>query len=80
LPNEAWLVAEHVARGSRANQPRPLYVLRNLYPVDGTDQDYHRAAHGTVALLFEAAARNWDTAAGVEKTLTTPRGRPNRSL
>lgn len=68
-PNEAWLVAEEIARPLRANGDRPVYVRKNLYPVDGTDQDYHRAAHGTLALLFEAAARNWGTAAKVEQTL-----------
>ena len=30
-------------------------VRRNLYSVDGTDQDWHRAAHGTLALLIEGA-------------------------
>ncbi|MEZ4312724.1 MAG: M14 family zinc carboxypeptidase [Polyangiaceae bacterium] len=62
-PNEAWLVAEHVARaipsvpmfGSRA-----VPVRKNLYTVDGTDQDHLRHAHGTLALLFESAARSWE--------------------
>jgi hypothetical protein len=31
---------------------------RNLYPVDGTDQDWHYARHGTVALLFEGAQKS----------------------
>ena len=68
-PNEAWLVAEHVARGLPGTGDRPLYVLRNLYPVDGTDQDYHRGAHGTLALLFEASARDWEDPPKVKQTL-----------
>lgn len=76
-PNEAWLVAEDVARavnaGPKPPDKRKLYVRRNLYPVDGTDQDYHRGAHGTLALLFEAAAKNWDKPEEVQKTLAAMR-------
>ena len=71
-PNEAWTVAEHVARGLK-NGPRPVYVLKNLYPVDGTDQDYHRGAHGTLALLFEAAARDWEEPAQIKKAVDLAR-------
>jgi hypothetical protein len=61
-PNEAWVVAEAVARTVRVDRERPVYVRKNLYPVDGTDQDYHRGAHGTLALLFESAHRSWEGA------------------
>src|SRR5690606_35258310 len=37
---------------------RRFEVARNLYPVDGVDQDWLRAAHGTVALLVEGADHN----------------------
>ena len=52
--NEAWEIAEELA-GQINNYPsgRSLKVKRNLYPVDGTDQDWHRYTHGTVALLVE---------------------------
>lgn len=60
-PNEAWAVAEDIARLLPKNPDKPLYVKKNLYPVDGTDQDYHRAAHGTLALLFEVASRSWES-------------------
>ena len=33
-------------------------VLRNLYPVDGTAQDYFRFSHATVALLVEGPTNN----------------------
>ncbi len=71
-PNEAWTVAEHVARGLD-NGTRKVYVLKNLYPVDGTDQDYHRGAHGTLALLFEAAARDWEEPAQIKKAVAVAR-------
>jgi hypothetical protein len=55
-PNEAWTIAEEVA-SAMPRQPngRRMEVVRKLYSVDGTDQDWLRAAHGTVALLLEGA-------------------------
>ncbi|MBU1899009.1 hypothetical protein KKB55_14815 [Myxococcota bacterium] len=55
-PNEAWGVAEAIAArlGRHPIDARTFEVKRNLYPVDGTDQDWHRHAHGTLALLIEA--------------------------
>jgi len=54
-PNEAWVVAEGVAKalGTQPLDNRSFRVKRNLYPVDGVDQDWHRYAHGTLALLVE---------------------------
>ena len=55
-PNEAWSVAEEIAHLMAEHpQQRPYKVVRNLYPVDGTDQDWLRHAHGTLALLVEGA-------------------------
>jgi len=58
-PNEAWSIAEAMARraGPQVNG-RPLAVKRRLYPVDGVDQDWHRAAHGTSAFLVEGTLTN----------------------
>ena len=54
--NEAWTIAEELVRTlPRHPQGRDFKVKRNLYPVDGTDQDWHRFAHGTLALLIEGA-------------------------
>ena len=54
--NEAWTVAEELVRTlPKHPQRRDFRVKRNLYPVDGTDQDWHRFAHGTLALLIEGA-------------------------
>jgi len=55
-PNAAWTIARELAkRLPHHPQDRDFAVLRNLYPVDGTDQDWHRFAHGTLALLVEGA-------------------------
>jgi len=57
-PNEAWLVAEELVAGlPRHPQGKDITVRRNIYPVDGTDQDYLRAQFGTLALLVEGARR-----------------------
>lgn len=72
-PNEAWLVAEDVARQMPRHNGRPVYVRKNLYTVDGTDQDYHRFAHGTLALLLESAARSWEAPDLVKKTIDAVR-------
>ncbi|MEN9797182.1 MAG: hypothetical protein RL653_878 [Pseudomonadota bacterium] len=58
-PNVARQVAEGlVAGGPRQVSGRPYRVLPRLYPVDGTDQDWHHWAHGTVALLVEGPVHN----------------------
>lgn len=59
VPNEAWNVAKSMAdRAGRQVNGRPFTVKRRLYPVDGVDQDWHRAAHGTTALLVEGTLTN----------------------
>ena len=67
VPNEAWTVAEDVARAMPKIDTRPVTVRKNLYAVDGTDQDYHRYAHGTLAFLLESAAKSWDSPALAKK-------------
>ena len=55
-PNEAWVVAEEIVAKLPPHPDRRDWVVRrNLYSVDGTDQDWHRAKHGTLALLIEGA-------------------------
>src|SRR5262249_34751574 len=57
VPNEALSVAEDVAHALPAHpEGKPVTVKKRLYEVDGTDQDWHRQAHGTVALLAEIAS------------------------
>lgn len=60
-PNEAWAVAEQITRGVTGH-PSVVGVphfpfQRNLYSVDGTDQDWHRHTHGTLAYIVEGALR-----------------------
>lgn len=53
-PNPAWTVAEEIVRGLPPHPDGKRFeVARQLYSVDGTDQDWHRHTHGTLALLVE---------------------------
>ncbi len=57
--NETWGVAEQLIEGLPDHpQKREWKVKRKLYSVDGTDQDWHRAEHGTLALLVEGTRRS----------------------
>ena len=57
--NEAWSIAESIAKDlPKQVSGRPYQVQRNLYPVDGTAQDWFRFRFGTVALLVEAPQHN----------------------
>lgn len=71
-PNEAWDVAKAMAdrAGPQVNR-RPLDVRRRLYAVDGVDQDWHRAAHGTTALLVEGTLTNPGRAKGLKMVAAT---------
>ncbi|MEE2757905.1 MAG: M14 family zinc carboxypeptidase [Myxococcota bacterium] len=54
--DEAWGVASELAKTlGRHPQKINFRVKRNLYPVDGVDQDWHRYKYGTLALLVEGA-------------------------
>lgn len=58
-PNEAWTIAEDMAATLHVQTNGKSYtVSRNLYPVDGTAQDWFRFTYGTVALLIEAPVHN----------------------
>jgi len=55
-PNAPWVIAEALVAGLPPHpQDRTYDVRKNLYDVDGTDQDWFRAAYGTTALLVEGA-------------------------
>jgi hypothetical protein len=55
-PNDAWEIGREVTSALPEHpEGRPFRLRRNLYAVDGTDQDWLRHEHGTVALLVEAA-------------------------
>jgi hypothetical protein len=58
-PDVAWSVSQAIARQMPV-QPngRRYRVQRNIYPVDGTDQDWLMHEHGTLALLVEGPLHN----------------------
>jgi hypothetical protein len=53
--NEAWTVSDELTKKLKAIQRKPFKVKRNLYPVDGVDEDWHRFEHGSLALIVEVA-------------------------
>ncbi|HUT92266.1 MAG TPA: M14 family zinc carboxypeptidase [Thermoguttaceae bacterium] len=58
-PNTAWIVAGHVAAlADSCRDDRDYRPARNLYPVDGTDQDWHYWKHGTLAYIWEGSRHN----------------------
>jgi hypothetical protein len=54
-PHVPRLVALEIASQIRTHPEGGFPVRKNLYPVDGTDQDWMFATHGTLALLIEGA-------------------------
>jgi hypothetical protein len=57
--NEAWIIAEEIAAQLPVQYTGRRYaVQRNMYPVDGTAQDWFRFAFGTVAFLVEGPTNN----------------------
>lgn len=73
-PNEAWVIAEEMsAVMGRALDGREFKVRSKIYPVEGTDQDWFRYEHGTVAYLVESVSRTPDDACARKKALE-----PNR--
>lgn len=58
-PDDAQPVAALMAEETpRQRNGRRFRVRRKIYAVDGTDQDWMRAAHGVVALLVEGPTHN----------------------
>jgi len=58
-PDAAWIVGAHMAALADAARPDRDYIpVRNLYSVDGVDQDWHYWRHGTLAYLWEGSRTN----------------------
>ncbi|MCP4592678.1 MAG: hypothetical protein GY842_18240, partial [bacterium] len=58
-PNTAWVLAGHMAALSDSGRDDRDYLpVRNLYSVDGTDQDWHFWKHGTLAYIWEGPRTN----------------------
>lgn len=63
FPSTPWIVARELHLELESHRPgRPYRLQRQLYPVDGTDQDWHLAANGTLAYLVELPRHNPDYA------------------
>jgi hypothetical protein len=58
-PSAAWIVGAHLAALSDSGRPDREYLpVRNLYSVDGVDQDWHFWRHGTLAYIWEGPSTN----------------------
>lgn len=57
--DDAWPLAEKMVAAAPTQPGGKSYrVKQKLYPVDGTDQDWHRNAYGTLAFLVEGSHHN----------------------
>jgi len=55
-PDESMMLAKRIApEMGTAPNGRKFRFRKNLYPVEGVDQDWMRFKHGTIALLIEAS-------------------------
>ncbi|MCC6126152.1 MAG: hypothetical protein IT426_14415 [Pirellulales bacterium] len=58
-PSAAWIVGAHLAALSDSGRPDREYLpVRNLYSVDGVDQDWHFWRYGTLAYIWEGPSTN----------------------
>jgi hypothetical protein len=56
-PDTPWIIGAYMAALSdTARADRDYFPVRNLYSVDGVDQDWHYWRHGPLAFLWEAPA------------------------
>ena len=52
-PSAAWAVADSMVAKLRPFAGQRYSAVKNLYPVDGTEQDWYQHAFGTLAYLLE---------------------------
>ncbi len=56
IPNPAWRLGESLAAAGKSHRPVKRYTAeRNLYAVDGTDQDWLFHTFGTMAFIVEGS-------------------------
>lgn len=61
IPDLAFILAEKISHGIKSLHPeKPFSTKRNLYSVDGVDQDYYYFQYGTLAYIFETSHFNPD--------------------
>lgn len=62
-PQSAWRIARELAGRVRSHRSDEEYrAVRNLYPVDGTDQDWLFHTFGTIAFIVEGSYQSPDSA------------------
>ncbi|HQI18556.1 MAG TPA: M14 family zinc carboxypeptidase [Leptospiraceae bacterium] len=65
VPMTGWRFANELVRAGRSNRPDKNYIAaRNLYPVDGTDQDWLHNTYGTLAFIVEGSYQTPEFATG----------------
>jgi hypothetical protein len=58
-PSVPWIIGKKIAElCDSCREDRDYEARRNLYSVDGTDQDWHYFQHGTVAYILEGPRHN----------------------
>ncbi|MCB1175666.1 MAG: hypothetical protein KDK39_18975, partial [Leptospiraceae bacterium] len=58
-PNPSWFFAEELVKVMESHRTERQYITqRNLYPVDGTDQDWHFFKNGSLAYIVEGSWHN----------------------
>jgi hypothetical protein len=58
-PNIPWKVAEKLVSKTPLQPNSKKFVVKSsMYPVDGTDQDWHFHEHGTIAYIIEGSHHN----------------------
>ncbi len=64
--------AMQIAELAKSYHPvkRKFEAVKNIYPVDGTDQDYYYFKYGTIALLAESSHKNIHYKHNIKKILT----------
>lgn len=75
VPVPGWRFAEELTRAGTSHRPeKPYTPARNLYPVDGTDQDWLYHEFGTLAFIVEGSFQSPDFAKEGQASVQGMRG------
>jgi hypothetical protein len=60
-PDLAEIMGKKISKNVKSTHPQKnFYLKKNLYPIDGVDQDYYYYKHGTLAYILESSHFNPD--------------------
>jgi hypothetical protein len=60
-PDLSEVVGKKITKNIRSTHPtKPFLLKKNLYPIDGVDQDYYYYSYGTLAYVLESSHLNPD--------------------